>query len=282
MPLAPIRLDENNTSKGISKSKGWFIARTCKSKAGGNSVKNLNWLTRPANYILCAMTLILTVPCGISLAETDSHRHQSRRDWHRKATEFRSVAREEIRQIPALHTPMENLSNIQTRRNTLQKERQALASQTGSNRQTVLKQFHTLLQQDMKLADQSREISHQIVKNMPEIKKQIQQRRQTLTESLPSAGQDTTATAEIRRRIRYIDFIQHKLNDINHHPERIDLLARMLRGAPRHEFPPPSHTTTNTQNRVSNLQKRRESLERQLREIDLEIRALEQNQLPDQ
>lgn len=241
-------------------------------------MKNLNWLIKPANYILCAMTLTLVAPCGISLAESDSNRHQSRREWHRKASEFRSVAREEIRQIPALHTPMENLSNIQTQRNTLQKQRQALASQTSSNRQTVLQQFHTLLQQDMKLADQSREISHQIVKNMPEIKNQIQQRRQVLTDSLPSDDQDTTATAEIRRRIRYIDFIQHKLDDITHHPERIDLLARMLRGAPRHESPPPSHTTTNTQNRVSSLQKRREGLERQLREIDLEIRALEQDQ----
>lgn len=128
----------------------------------------------------------------------------------------------------------------------------------------------------MKLADQSRQISHQIVQNMPEIKAQLKTRRDHLNSQISTDDNSTTASREARRRVRYLDFLQRKLDNIATHPERIDLLARMLRGAPRDEPTPPQ--TTNTQTRLSDLRHRQETLKSQLREIDLEIRALEQSE----
>jgi hypothetical protein len=221
------------------------------------------------------------------------------RDWHRpKPEEFRSYMQTELAANPALNKRVVRLSEIQARRQALQKKRQAAAGQTTASRDVVIKKFHTLLREDMELSDRARQIAREIVNDMPRIKKQLDERRNSLNSSLAAAEKadadantSSTAARDLRRRLHYLDFLERKLDDIKDHPERLDLLARVLRGAPPDE-PPLREYPDNSAKRDANarqrppdgsgrsagldqLKRRRRQLQRELRNIEAQIEKQE-------
>lgn len=203
------------------------------------------------------------------------------------------MAQEEIEQLPALHARLTALADIQARRAALQKQRKAAADAGNDPRSKAIGRFHTLLQKDLELAERARQIAQDIVKDTPGIKQQLQLRRQQL-ENPPAADAGTSAPVaadpasnkrESRMRLRYLDFLERKLDDIAAHPERVDLLVRMMKGTPRDmdssgEAPLPGHhpawvssATTGSEKTTTpeQLRRRRRELQRELREIDLQL-----------
>lgn len=225
----------------------------------------------------------------------DSHAHRrpgADHDNYRKANpRFREMAQEEIEQLPALHARLTEIADIQTRRATLQKQRKAAADTGTDSRGKVIGRFHTLLQKDLELAERVRQIAQEIVKDTPAIKEQLQLRRQRLNEppvddaatSVSAAAESSAHKREIRMRLRYLDFLERKLDDIAAHPERVDLLVRMMKGTPRDvdaasdspaatAFRPRSDVATTGSLRTATtdqLRRRRRELQREMREIDL-------------
>lgn len=201
--------------------------------------------------------------------------------------EFRKLMQEEMKLLPALNKPMERFFVIQTERYELQQKRQKVAGNSSEGREDILKQFHSLLQRDLQLSDEARTIAHKIVEDMPRITSQLHQRRAQLNARID--GGETTATEvgasdpgekELLRRLRYIELLEKKLQDLTMHPERLDLLARVMRGLPPEEGSNFSDRparelkvkdTSTTVTTLIELQNRRKDLQRELRQVEKRI-----------
>lgn len=216
----------------------------------------------------------------------DTHRHNP--------SEFRKLMQSELDYIPALDKRMDRLMNIQAQRFDLQKGRQKVADAPETDRDATVRKFHSLLRRDAELADESRTIVQEIVRDMPRIKAQLVGRRSALQAELGAdnlttetgAAPDTSSTLvrEQRRRLRYLDFLESKLDDLKVHPERLDLLARVLRGlpfedAPTNDRPPGDGPPRPSQGSLPELYGRRKALQRELRQVEKRIHELEK---PDQ
>ncbi len=206
----------------------------------------------------------------------EGHRHSS--------SEFRKLMQAELANLPALNNRMNRLMEIQARRHELQEKRQKVAVDNDGYREATVKKFHSLLRRDLQLAEESRGIVHQIVNDMPRIQKQLNRRRATLKTEVDNAGTSATATdspsphvRELRRRMRYLDFLEKKLGDLKTHPERLDLLARVLRGLPPDEAsgstvrPPRKSGESTTQTSLARLRDKRKALQRELRQVETRI-----------
>jgi len=220
-------------------------------------------------------------------------------EWHREIPA-------ELQTIPALSKRMTRLNDILRKRHQLQVKRQVDASQTTNSREVIVKRFHTLLREDMALAENARQIMREIGSDMPRIEQQIAARRSQLKEQLAAGNLMTSATAEIptsgtreiNRHLRYLDFIERKVHEIGSHPERLDLPTRILRGAPPdgqasstvlrrggvayndRGNTEPMHIShgrpkSPSEKKLDELKRRKRVLQRQLREIDERIEKLQ-------
>lgn len=204
-------------------------------------------------------------------SDHDGNRYSERH--HYNPEEFRRLMKAELDQIPSLKPRMDRLMDIQAQRYELQKQRRAVASQEGPNRDATIKKFHELLRKDMELTDESRRIMKQMSQDSKAIQQDMDKRRGELNrllaeENTKPENSETSSKAaqDYRRSLRYVDFIDRKLSDLNTRPERFDLLSRMLRGLPIEDpgemGPPPKSQT------LDELQDRRKHLQRQLREVE--------------
>jgi len=203
--------------------------------------------------------------------EHDGNRYSERH--HYNPEEFRRLMKAELDQIPSLKPRMDRLMDIQAQRYELQKQRRDVASQDGPNREATIKKFHELLRKDMELTEESRRIMKQMSQDSKAIQQDMDKRRGELNRLLndentkpENAETSSKAAQDYRRSLRYVDFIDRKLSDLNTRPERFDLLSRMLRGLPMEDpgaMGPPSKSQS-----LDDLQDRRKHLQRQLREVE--------------
>ena len=206
--------------------------------------------------------------------------------------EFRKLMQAELSHVPSLDARMQKLMDIQAKRYDLQKKRQDIGTEKGPNRDAVVKKFHALLRQDMELAENARGIVHEIVKDMARIKEELDTRRTTLQTDLEQIAKtaddepsSATKSRDLRRRMRYLDFLEKKLDDLKSHPERLDLLARVLRGIPMDEFPPPpdakgkhgKKTDDTGDDSVQDLRRKRRQLQKELNQVEYRLNKLTKN-----
>lgn len=193
---------------------------------------------------------------------------------------------EELAHLPSLNSRMQRLMDIQSKRHELQKQRQDTATSRNETREVIIARFHELLQQDLNLSDDARKIVQEITRNLPRIKSQIETRRshlQTELEQLNSAesASETSSSQalETRRRLRYLDYLEKKLGDMETHPERLDLLARVLRGLPPDDGSRRGdgghHRRDSSPESISDLKEKRKALQDALKAIDVKLEKLE-------
>lgn len=213
---------------------------------------------------------------GDSSRDHDNDRGRDRRHYDPEAV--KRFMKAELEHVPGLNERMERLIRIQAERQDLQKQRQAVAAKPDRNKSATIEKFHSLLRRDFALSDESRKIAREIVADLPGIKKQLNVRKDSLEKELESANQaapdPTTSSPEasdVRRKIRYVDFLDKKLSDLEDHPERLDLLTRLLRGVPFDESREMARTP---EAHLTELQTRRQKLQRELRQIENEIQLI--------
>lgn len=193
---------------------------------------------------------------------------------------------EELDHLPSLNSRMERLMDIQSQRHELQKQRQDTATNRNETREVIVARFHELLQQDLNLSDDARKIVQEITRNLPRIKSQIETRRshlQTELEQLNTADSTSETSSpqaqETRRRLRYLDYLEKKLGDMETHPERLDLLARVLRGLPPDDGfrrgDGGHHRRDSSPESVSDLKEKRKALQDALKDIDEKLEKLD-------
>ncbi len=196
---------------------------------------------------------------------------------------FRQLMKAELKEVPALNQRMVRLMDIQGERFELQKQRQEVGRHKD-NRDATIKKFHGLLRRDQELSDEARKIVQDIVRDMPEIKNQLDNRRAGLDAQLAKENAATTDTQtsstvsrELRRKLRYVDYLENKLGELKTHPERLDLLARFLRGLP---FDDPGNDRDDNdkadtpRERLNELLRRQRRLRHELQEVEREIDKL--------
>lgn len=200
--------------------------------------------------------------------------------------EFRQMMRAELVNIPRLNKRMDRLMSIQAERYTLQSERRMVGTEQGPDRSVIIKKFHELLRRDLELSEESRQIVQQIIKDMPAIQREMGDRRDEVRKELEKEnlkvgdGVGATSSTEarnLRRSQRYLDFLDQKLKDLETHPERLDLLSRMLRGIPMDDGLPPENPPeipVSPADQLEDLKQKRRHLQRQLRQVEDDITEL--------
>ncbi len=213
--------------------------------------------------------------------DRDGDRDRDRRHYNPES--FRKFMQAELEHIPGLNDRMGQLMKIQAERHELQKQRQAVAAHPDPNKAATIEKFHSLLRRDFSLSDESRKIAKEIVNDLPGIQKQLDTRRDSLLKELEQVNataadpsSSSSQAMDLRRKVRYVDFLEKKLRDLEDHPERLDVLTRMMRGVPfddndrdgRHggARTPEAH--------LAELKARRQELQQELRLVENEINLI--------
>lgn len=202
--------------------------------------------------------------------------------------EFHQIAREELGHLPSLNSRTNRLVEIQNERRNLQKQRQAIAADDKRKRDAKIEEFHSLLQRDLELAEESRKIAQQIVRQLPGIQSEIKTRRDTLDAELQTElAKDTTTTSTaarvIERRIGYIRYIDHKLKELEKRPERLDLLTRLTHAIPLDEFTRESlknREPRTAEDHQEELERRQKHLQKELEQVENELQILKAGTKP--
>jgi len=225
---------------------------------------------------------------GDGIVKQERHYRETRDgrgERHSSPEEFRQQMKAELAQIPTLNKHMDRLMDIQSERYRLQSQRRSVASEQREDRGAIVKQFHELLRRDMELSEESRKVVQQIIKDMKTIQKELDARQAVLQKQIEATNTSTddssTSSTEVRafrRSQRYLDFLRKKLRDLESHPDRLDLLSRMLRGIPFDDSPLASDSTAASmtpEQRLGELKMKRWHIQRQLRQVEDDIHALE-------
>jgi hypothetical protein len=204
-------------------------------------------------------------------------------------TMFRQFMREEMKNIPTLEPRLTELVEIQQQRTLLQKQRAQIADDRSLNSEESLRKFHDLLKREDDLNNRQKGVLQALIKDAPQIQKQIGDRKSKIQERLhelgaeaPEPGEpqpaDLPEQAEIRNlnhAAKLYDFLSGRITALQANPDRVELLNRFFKGLPNSDEPDgPSIEKART--RLDQLQQEHDNLSDRMERIESELRELRQ------
>lgn len=195
---------------------------------------------------------------------------------------------EDLKNVPALDTPLREMLEIHQERLQLARQRQAIALDRSRPSGEIVKEFHELLRREDELTSRQRTVLAGLLKNLDSVQEQVARRREALRREMELAaggevgeGRSAPDSRRLWRALRFYDMIGPRLEVLARDPDRPDALRMLLRGGFETEGLDPAGAETlrvqlrEVRQQQERLQRKMQELEQQIDEISDVLAALE-------
>lgn len=201
---------------------------------------------------------------------------------------FRLFMRDEIKNVPALAPKVNSLAEMQQQRNALQRQRASVAEDRSLSADESLRKFHDLMKREDELNNRQRGLLDELVKDTPQIQKQISDRRQQIQKRLEELGEPeptmdfrmpATPEEQEARNLAHADklyqFLDKRLQMLQENPDRLDLLNRFFKGMPTMEEPE-GPALEDARRKLEQMQNEHDDLTERMQRLEGQIREMRQ------
>lgn len=155
---------------------------------------------------------------------------------------FRQNMMAELHNVPLLESKVKRAIQIQTERQTLQRQRELIALSRSKPSAEILSDFHKLLGREDELTSAQNEVVDELLRDSEAIQRQVELRRNELSAKLDEMRKDSPQSGpgapmsggleprRIWRTLRAYDFIYESLGRLRDNPKRAEWIRGFLRG----------------------------------------------------